>query len=813
MSYQKQNWNPYDDSKTVSENIQNHAIATADFLNHIEQGLEDVSRAVEELPPPPEPEKGEPGEPGKDGLDGKDGADGKSAYQLALEAGYTGTKEEWLASLKGEKGDQGQDGQDGIAGEKGDPGADGKSAYDIAVEGGYTGTKEEWLASLKGEPGQDGQNGADGIAGEKGDPGDNGKSAYELAVEGGYTGTKEEWLASLKGEPGDSGGEKGDPGADGKSAYDIAVENGFEGDETTWLASLKGEKGDQGQDGQNGADGKSAYDIAVEGGYTGTQEEFTESLSNPGSGEKGDPGQDGKSAFELAVEGGYTGTQEEWLASLKGEKGDPGQDGKSVELALESPVNDEISKTDVSETVKPGDLFIAPNGEIYKVIGTKENDSNTLIVENTGKTLNVGGQGNMGDFKGEAIGHCSGLEVSVVNDGQKNPQLSVKYTDPTDEGVPYGGTVVCVKEDSQPADPADGIVIEDTMEKDKYKTTPLSLEIPRTGILQRNFNVTLFPYSSNRVYNLLKRESKDIQINWAEIPPNVVLANTKNIDSAKYDILRKMNNIEYFAPFEDGRYCVTGSDDNIYFANSRNDFLYNIYNDIELEKISGSANNASSIVKYRGKIYNAYMIGDSSGPARDVSLYEYDGSQFSNSAAFTIRNVITGLSGYHACDVASIFTFNDILVCYLYLGSDTNGLIHGILDVDNLSFSPLDVSNVLKGSGPKPYKNRYNSDYSSLELIDEKGGKRYIGLNESGVCGQGNGADTFPVEESVTELFRVGIYKGECLIKHIVSNTTSIRYGTDVSVANKVLETENEIYVNIKKTDDTYELVKFTIEH
>ena len=135
------------------------------------------------------------------------------------------------------------------------------------------------------------------------------------------------------------------------------------------------------------------------------------------------------------------------------------------------------------------------------------------------------------------------------------------------------------------------------------------------------------------------------------------------------------------------------------------------------------------------------MIGDSSGPTRDVSLYEYDGSQFSDSPAFTIRNVITGISGYHSCELASIFAFNDILACYLYLGSDTNGLIHGILNVDNLSFSPLDVSNVLKGSGPEPYKNRYNSDYSSLELIDENGDKRYIGLDESGNCGQGNGVD------------------------------------------------------------------------
>ena len=33
--------------------------------------------------------------------------EGKSAYQLAVENGFDGTKEEWLASLKGEKGDTG----------------------------------------------------------------------------------------------------------------------------------------------------------------------------------------------------------------------------------------------------------------------------------------------------------------------------------------------------------------------------------------------------------------------------------------------------------------------------------------------------------------------------------------------------------------------------------------------------------------------------------------------------------------------------------------------------------------------------------
>lgn len=66
---------------------------------------------------------------------------GKSAYELAVEKGYRGTLDEWLASLNGSNGD------------------DGKSAYELAVENGYQGTEEEWLASLKGSAGDQGDDG------------------------------------------------------------------------------------------------------------------------------------------------------------------------------------------------------------------------------------------------------------------------------------------------------------------------------------------------------------------------------------------------------------------------------------------------------------------------------------------------------------------------------------------------------------------------------------------------------------------------------------------------------------------------------
>lgn len=92
---------------------------------------------------------------------------GESAYQTAVRLGFSGSEEEWLASLKGADG------------------APGESAYETAVALGFIGTTEDWIASLKGEPG---------------DKGADGKSAYETAKEAGFEGTEEEFAAKLAGE-------------------------------------------------------------------------------------------------------------------------------------------------------------------------------------------------------------------------------------------------------------------------------------------------------------------------------------------------------------------------------------------------------------------------------------------------------------------------------------------------------------------------------------------------------------------------------------------------------------------------------------
>lgn len=84
---------------------------------------------------------------------------GKSAYEVAVENGFTGTEVEWLESLKGSKGDKGADGKDGADGDKGVDGYEGtmgESAFEIAQGNGFKGTIKEWFASFTGYVGKDG---------------------------------------------------------------------------------------------------------------------------------------------------------------------------------------------------------------------------------------------------------------------------------------------------------------------------------------------------------------------------------------------------------------------------------------------------------------------------------------------------------------------------------------------------------------------------------------------------------------------------------------------------------------------------------
>lgn len=100
--------------------------------------------------------------------DGTDGQNGKSAYEIAVEHGFVGDEQAWLDSLKGAQGTpgtNGTNGTNGAHGAQGAPGKDGadgkdgvpgKSAYEIAVEYGYEGSEQEWIAQFSGTVGKDG---------------------------------------------------------------------------------------------------------------------------------------------------------------------------------------------------------------------------------------------------------------------------------------------------------------------------------------------------------------------------------------------------------------------------------------------------------------------------------------------------------------------------------------------------------------------------------------------------------------------------------------------------------------------------------
>ncbi len=147
-----------------------------------------------------------------------------SAYALAVKHGFTGTEEEWIESLKGEKGDTGHGLEiKGLVGEEPELPTNARvgDIYQVGVDGElflYTGDGD-WdnLGTYKGEQGPQGLPGAKG---EKGDTGAKGDRGEQGPI--GATGPKGE-----KGDKGDKGdaGEKGEVGVGIVDIYATADEN------------------------------------------------------------------------------------------------------------------------------------------------------------------------------------------------------------------------------------------------------------------------------------------------------------------------------------------------------------------------------------------------------------------------------------------------------------------------------------------------------------------------------------------------------------------------------------------------------------
>ena len=107
------------------------------------------------------------GAAGAAGSVGADGNDGSSCTAVAMKNGK-GYKIVCGGDSVGVvlNGEDGAKGDPGVKGDSGATGNNGLSAYEIAKAGGYTGTEEEWIASLKGEQGAKGDTGVAGSDGK-----------------------------------------------------------------------------------------------------------------------------------------------------------------------------------------------------------------------------------------------------------------------------------------------------------------------------------------------------------------------------------------------------------------------------------------------------------------------------------------------------------------------------------------------------------------------------------------------------------------------------------------------------------------------
>lgn len=182
-------------------------------------------------------------------------------------------------------------------------GVPGDSAYQVAVNNGFTGTEQEWLASLKGETGQDGAPGQDGSNGQDGAPGQNGITPHIDPVTKHWMIGETDTNVLAEGQNGQNGlnghdGINGTNGTDGITPHiDSTTGNWFIGTTNTGVQAQgpAGQNGSNGTNGSNGQDGVTPHIDSTTGNwFIGT--------TNTGVHAQGPAGQDGSAANQLQAD-------------------------------------------------------------------------------------------------------------------------------------------------------------------------------------------------------------------------------------------------------------------------------------------------------------------------------------------------------------------------------------------------------------------------------------------------------------------------------------------------------------------------------
>ena len=269
---------------------------------------------------------------GQRGETGATGADGKSAYEVWLEEGHSGTVEDFLDAIKGATGEQGPIGATGEQGPKGDTGPQGATGATGAALT-WDDLTEEQKAELKGETGDTGPKGDTGPQGEAGPRGDTGPQG-ETGPKG-DTGPEGQIPFTIPFVAGD--GIHMEIDSDGELKVVISVDSdsvpagstgatGATGPQgATGQTGATGPKGDTGPQGEQGIQGETGPMGAT--GATGPKGDTGETGATGATGPQGETGPAGATGVN-----GATGP-----AGDTGPKGDTGPQGETGPQGPEGP--------------------------------------------------------------------------------------------------------------------------------------------------------------------------------------------------------------------------------------------------------------------------------------------------------------------------------------------------------------------------------------------------------------------------------------------------------------------------------------------